>query len=97
MHQAGLPFALREKPHRLTFPQFGAGYNVCPGRHLAHLEISKLCATLARDYDMELVDPNKPWEHSNHFLIVPHGWPVYLKKRDLSTISSAAEGADGAH
>ena len=56
------------------------------------MELSKLCATLAHDYDMELVDPNKSWEFSNHFLVVPHDWPVYLKKRDLSTISAAQLG-----
>lgn len=73
--------------------QFGAGYNVCPGRHLAHLEISKLCATLARDYEMKLVDPSKPWQHVCHFLIVPHDWPVTLKKRDLNTTNSTTTAA----
>ncbi|KAI9755870.1 MAG: hypothetical protein M1815_004531 [Lichina confinis] len=68
---------------------FGAGYNACPGRHLAHFEISKTGATLARDYDLELVDPKGTWSYSNHFLVVPHSWPCYIKRR---TLSSSAGG-----
>jgi cytochrome P450 len=36
---------------------FGAGYNQCPGRNLAHLEVSKTTAMLMRDYEIGLVNP----------------------------------------
>ncbi|KAJ9667672.1 hypothetical protein H2201_002207 [Coniosporium apollinis] len=40
---------------------FGAGYNQCPGRHLAHMEVSKVSATLIRDFDIERTNPKEPW------------------------------------
>ncbi|KAJ6118888.1 hypothetical protein N7471_013508 [Penicillium samsonianum] len=50
---------------------WGAGYNACPGRNFAQFEISKLAATLFRDYDIEQVDPNQEWTWHNHFICVP--------------------------
>jgi hypothetical protein len=38
---------------------FGAGYDQCPSRNLAHLEVSKTTAMLMRDCEIELVDPKK--------------------------------------
>ncbi|KAJ5833375.1 hypothetical protein N7474_001686, partial [Penicillium riverlandense] len=46
---------------------WGAGYNQCPGRNLAHFEISKLAATLFRDYDIQQVNPKQEWQFQNHF------------------------------
>ncbi|KKA17783.1 Benzoate 4-monooxygenase cytochrome P450, partial [Rasamsonia emersonii CBS 393.64] len=54
--------------------QWGAGYNQCPGRNLAHFEISKVTATLVRDYEMEQIDPHKPWRFETHFTAVPYDW-----------------------
>jgi cytochrome P450 len=51
---------------------FGAGYNQCPGRNLAHLEVSKTIAMLMRDYEIELVNPKKEWKYENHFIVAPH-------------------------
>ncbi|KAL4899289.1 hypothetical protein BDW74DRAFT_183821 [Aspergillus multicolor] len=60
---------------------WGAGYNQCPGRNLAHFEISKLSATLLRDYEYELVQPEKEWTFSNHFITTPWGWPCWVRRR----------------
>lgn len=63
---------------------WGRGYNQCPGCNISHLEFSKLAATLARDYDMEYVNPKKEWDWKSRFLAVPYGWPVYIKRRHLN-------------
>ncbi|KAL4737440.1 cytochrome P450 [Aspergillus similis] len=60
---------------------WGAGYNQCPGRNLAHFEISKLAATLLRDYEFERADPEKEWEFKNHFITTPCNWPCWVRRR----------------
>jgi cytochrome P450 len=60
---------------------FGAGYNQCPGRNLAHLEVSKTTAILMRDYEIELVDPKKAWKYENYFTVAPHDWPCTVRRR----------------
>jgi cytochrome P450 len=60
---------------------FGAGYNQCPGRNLAHLEVSKTTAMLMRDYEIDLVDPKREWKYENYFTVAPHDWPCTVKRR----------------
>jgi cytochrome P450 len=60
---------------------FGAGYNQCPGKNLAQLEISKTIAMLMRDYEIELVDPGKEWKYENYFTVAPHSWPCTVRRR----------------
>lgn len=60
---------------------FGAGYNQCPGRHLAHLEVSKTTALLMRDYDIDLVDPTKEWKYETYFTVAPHDWSCAVRRR----------------
>ncbi|KIW04443.1 uncharacterized protein PV09_04709 [Verruconis gallopava] len=60
---------------------FGAGYNQCPGRHLAHLEVSKVAATLLRDFDVEQVTPGQSWTFETHFTAVPYNWPCRVRRR----------------
>ncbi|KAI0142065.1 cytochrome P450 [Pestalotiopsis sp. NC0098] len=60
---------------------FGAGFNACPGQHVARMQLSKICATIIRDYDLKLVDPSKPWKWMAYFTMVPNSWPVYVAKR----------------
>ena len=64
--------------------QWGAGYNQCPGRNLAQFELSKLAATLLRDYDIEQVDPKKEWAFKSQFMAVPSGWPCTIRRRSHS-------------
>ena len=75
------PLPLAETYHT-NLKQFGAGYNQCPGRHLAHLEVSKVSATLIRDFDVEQVNPKQSWTFETHFTAVPYNWPCRLKRRN---------------
>ncbi|KUI60660.1 Pisatin demethylase [Cytospora mali] len=59
---------------------FGAGYMSCPGQHYAKMEISKISSTIVRDYDIRLVNPDKPWKWNAFFTMVPYDWPVYISK-----------------
>lgn len=61
--------------------QWGAGYNACPGRNFAQFEISKLAATIFRDYAIEQVDPKHEWTWKNHFICVPYDWPCKIRRR----------------
>ncbi|ORY63884.1 cytochrome P450 [Pseudomassariella vexata] len=62
---------------------FGVGYNSCPGQHLARVQITKMAATIVRDYDILQVDPCSEWKWKAYISIVPHSWPVYVQKRTL--------------
>ena len=64
--------------------QWGAGYNQCPGRNLAQFELSKLVATLLKDYDIEQVDPKKEWIFKSQFMAVPSRWPCTIRRRSHS-------------
>jgi len=61
---------------------FGAGYNSCPGRNLAQLEVSKVTATMVRDYDVRQIDPAKDWSYEAHFTAVPYAWPCTVTRRN---------------
>lgn len=64
------------------FMPFGAGFMACPGQHLARIEAVKITSTIIRDYDLQLVHPEKEWQCKMLFAQVPHSWPVYVKKRN---------------
>ena len=54
----------------------------CPGRHVAHIQLSKLLSTLFLDYDIELVAPERDWSISRLSIIArPFGWYVKIKRR----------------
>jgi cytochrome P450 len=55
---------------------------MCPGQNFSRIELAKITATLVRDYNIRLVDPEKPWKWKAHFTTIPHDWPVYVEKRD---------------
>lgn len=61
--------------------QFGAGYMSCPGQNVARIELSKITATIVRDYDIRQVDMNKEWKYKAYFTVVPHSWPCLIQKR----------------
>jgi cytochrome P450 len=63
--------------------QFGAGHNSCPGQNLARMEISKVTATMARDFDIRQVNPGRAWSFKAHFTAVPYGWPCYVQRSNI--------------
>ncbi|KAL8831513.1 MAG: hypothetical protein Q9191_000822 [Dirinaria sp. TL-2023a] len=60
---------------------FGLGYNSCPGRNVASLELNKVTATLIRDFDFELEHPEREWWYHQLFVTTQRDWPVILKRR----------------
>ncbi|KAL4762796.1 cytochrome P450 [Aspergillus foveolatus] len=61
----------RAKRIEKYFMPFGHGYNSCPGRHLATIELSKVIATLVRDYDTRQQNPGQSWKYMAYFTAVP--------------------------
>ncbi|KAK0714043.1 benzoate 4-monooxygenase cytochrome P450 [Lasiosphaeria miniovina] len=59
---------------------FGLGYGGCPGINLAKIQMSKLAASLVRDYDVRQVNPGQEWSYEAYFNTLPHDWPVYVKR-----------------
>lgn len=60
---------------------FGGGYNVCPGQNLARIELTKITATVLRDFEIRLVDPDKEWEYHRTFIVPQTGWDCYVQRR----------------
>ncbi|WYZ36363.1 hypothetical protein EsH8_XIII_000015 [Colletotrichum jinshuiense] len=60
---------------------FGAGYESCPGHNVAKMELSKITATIIRDYNIRQVTPGQEWSYKAAFVAAPHSWPVYVEKR----------------
>jgi cytochrome P450 len=61
--------------------QFGLGYAACPGQNLARIQLSKILATLVRDYDFRQVDKGASWKYYTFFTVAPFDWPVHVSKR----------------
>ncbi|KAK7917833.1 cytochrome P450 [Apiospora marii] len=61
---------------------FGAGYNSCPGQHVTKIEMSKVAATIVRDYDICQARKDQTWKWKAYFTVVPHSWPCLIKRRD---------------
>ncbi|KAK6839281.1 cytochrome P450 [Apiospora arundinis] len=61
---------------------FGAGYNACPGQHVAKIELSKITATMIRDYDIRQARKDQEWKWKAYFTVVPHSWPCLITKRE---------------
>ncbi|KAF7536479.1 hypothetical protein G7054_g4508 [Neopestalotiopsis clavispora] len=59
---------------------FGAGYASCPGQNIARIQISKISATLVRDYDIRQADPAQNWTYKAYFTVAPRGWPVLVRR-----------------
>ncbi|KAK9773521.1 putative Cytochrome P450 [Seiridium cardinale] len=62
------------------FMPWGQGYAACPGQNIARLELSKVTATIVRDYEIRQVDPHQQWVWKARFAMLPHDWPVYVTK-----------------
>lgn len=68
-----------------AYLQFGAGPRVCPGRHLATVEMRLALSMLMNEFSIEMaIDPAKINEVSA-FTMVPDTMPVKLTKRTHTT------------
>ncbi|KAK5988252.1 Cytochrome P450 monooxygenase -like protein [Cladobotryum mycophilum] len=77
---------------------FSAGYSSCPGQNMARIQLSKLTATIMRDYDIRLVDENKPWHWKARVTIeiwrlalLDQDWPFTQFRRPIDRIKLDGE------
>ncbi|KUI56974.1 Pisatin demethylase [Cytospora mali] len=61
--------------------QFGGGSHLCIGRNLALLEINKVCPRLLRDFNFELVHPDRELRARATFFVVQEGLEVYISRK----------------
>lgn len=47
---------------------------------MAKIELSKLAASIIRDYTTRQADPQQEWSYEAYFNIIPHSWPVYVDR-----------------
>jgi cytochrome P450 len=47
------------------------GYASCPGQNIARIELSKICATLVREYDIRQVDHEQEWTWKANYTVTP--------------------------
>lgn len=64
-----------------AFLQFGAGPRVCPGRHLAVVEMRLVLSMLLREFEVELACDESQIEEVLNFTLMPSQMPVRLKRR----------------
>jgi len=68
------------QPHdSRAYAQFGAGPRVCPGRHLAGVELRLVLSMLARNFSMELAADPATVKEVLAFTMMPSAMPVRLK------------------
>ena len=70
-----------KKMERYMF-QFGGGSHLCIGRNLAVLEMNKVLPRLIRDYDLQLVNPDRPLKAHTTFFVVQSGLKVSIRRRN---------------
>lgn len=64
-----------------AFVQFGAGPRVCPGRHLATVEMRLVLSTLLRHFKLELAVDPAAIQEVNSFTMMPSQMPLRLQRR----------------
>lgn len=64
-----------------AFLQFGAGPRVCPGRHLAAVQIRLVLTTILKSFRIELACAPEAIEEINAFTVTPNQMPVRLHRR----------------
>lgn len=70
------------QPHDTrAYAQFGAGPRVCPGRHLAAVEMRLVLSMLARNFTMELATNPESIKEVSAFTMMPDTMPVRLQFR----------------
>lgn len=66
-----------------AFLQFGTGPRVCPGRHLAGMEIRLVLSMLLRHFEVELACDPRQVRELLHFTLAPDRMPVRLRLRPV--------------
>lgn len=64
-----------------SFFAFGHGAHTCSGRHISHMEITKLVPTLLLRYDMELVDDGRAYRYKNRWFMPQTGLLIKFSRR----------------
>ncbi len=68
------------QPHDTrAYTQFGAGPRVCPGRHLAGVELRLVLSMLARNFSVEPTVDTASVKELLNFTMMPSAMPVRLK------------------
>ena len=68
------------QPHEAkAYAQFGAGPRVCPGRHLAAVEMRLVLSMLTRNFSMELAVGPDTIKEVAAFAMMPSSMPVRLE------------------
>lgn len=62
-----------------AYAQFGAGPRMCPGRHLAGVELRLVLSMLARNFSIELATDASAIREVAAFTMMPSSMPVHLK------------------
>jgi cytochrome P450 len=62
-----------------AYVQFGAGPRVCPGRHLAGVELRLALSMLTRNFSLDLVGDAGDIKEVMNFSMMPSAVPVRLK------------------
>jgi cytochrome P450 len=73
-----------------AFLQFGAGPRVCPGRHLATVELRLVLSMLLREFTLELACDPAAIEEVTAFTMLPSKMPVRLSLRPTASARSPA-------
>ncbi|RDL29798.1 uncharacterized protein BP5553_10663 [Venustampulla echinocandica] len=60
---------------------FGTGKRVCIGKDISIMEMYKTMATLFKNYEMNLVDPEKEWHVQNSWFVRQTGINVKVQRR----------------
>lgn len=60
---------------------FGAGYNTCIGKNIAILEVYKTVVELLRNFEISIVNPEKPWKSRNSLMFLQSEFKAKLKQR----------------
>lgn len=59
---------------------FGLGSRTCLGKHISYLEMTKLIPQVVRNFDFELLQPNKPWECKSYWFVKPRSFLVRVSR-----------------
>ncbi|KAK0740068.1 cytochrome P450 [Schizothecium vesticola] len=67
---------------KTTDLMFGYGRYMCPGKAMAWLEMNKLFVELLRNFEFQLVDPERPFTRSHRALFVLRNMQIRITRRE---------------